>query len=373
MRWRMPREDSPVRTRRRIALILLATTCFGLLSFGYRGLDDLAREHYGRMLGRFLEEMTGAYSGALLVPFVFWFARRFPVSRSRFWAWLGAHLLVATAGSVVLTSLRWAFRSALYPLFGLGAYDYGIMPIRYAMEYPNDLTVYATFVGFIYLFDAYRASRDREVRASQLEARLAQAKLQALRLQLQPHFLFNTLNTISSVVYDDPRVADEMIGRLGELLRATLRATTSQEVTLEEELRYLELYLDVMRARFDDRLVVSVDVDPATREALVPQLLLQPLVENSIRHGADPENATATIAVRARRQGEALVLEVRDHGPGLRTDPHEAVGKGIGLSNTVERLERLYGATHRLTLENAEGGGLAVNVTIPLRTALAAS
>jgi two-component system LytT family sensor kinase len=177
---------------------------------------------------------------------------------------------------------------------------------------------------------------------------------------------------ISSVIYEDPRAADEMISRLGDLLRATLASSPRQEVTLEEELRLLDLYLSVMRARFDERLVVSLDVDPATRAALVPQLLLQPLVENAIRHGTDPASATATIDVRARRDGEALVLEVRDHGLGLAPDQGETVGKGIGLTNTVERLERLYGPPSGVTLRGADTGGLSVLVTIPYRTSLEA-
>ncbi len=205
------------------------------------------------------------------------------------------------------------------------------------------------------------------MRTAQLETRLAQAQLQALRLQLQPHFLFNTLNTISSVLYEDPRVADEMIARLSDLLRATLRETGRQEVTLEEELRFLDLYVEIMRARFDDRLVVSLDVDPATRDALVPQLLLQPLVENAIRHGAGV-NATAAVDVRARREGEGLRLQVRDRGPGIAEAQSEVIGRGVGLSNTAERLERLYGAAHAFALHNADGGGLAVDVTIPYRT-----
>jgi LytS/YehU family sensor histidine kinase len=357
-----------VPTRRQAALIAVTCTATGLLMFAYHALDDLAREEYGETLGRFVEEMTSAYAGALLVLPIMWFARRFPVTRDDVARRLAAHFGAAVAVSFALTSMRYVSRSAIYPLVGLGAYDYGIMPIRYAMEFPSDIIWYSILVGFVHLFDAYRASRDREVREAQLEARLAQAQLQALRLQLQPHFLFNTLNMISSVVYEDPRAADEMIGRLGDLLRATLRASPQQEVTLEEELRLLDLYLAVMRARFDERLVVSLDVDPATRAAFVPQLLLQPLVENAIRHGTDPASSTATIDVLARREGHSLVLEVRDHGPGIGRGDGEALGKGIGLSNTVERLDRLYGAPSQLTLRDAETGGLSVLVSIPFHT-----
>ena len=359
-----------VPTRRQAVLIAVMCTASGLMLFAYRALDDLARESYGNTLNRFLEEMSSAYSAALLVAPVLWLARRFPITRGDLMRRLAVHAVAAVAFSGALTSMRYVSRSVLSPLLGLGPYDYGIMPIRYLMEFPADLITYATFVLFVHLFDAYRASRDREVREAQLEARLAQAQLHALRLQLQPHFLFNTLNMISAVVYDDPRAADEMIGRLGDLLRATLRASPQQEVTLEEELRLLDLYLAVMRARFDERLVVSLDVDEAARSALVPQLLLQPIVENAIRHGADPTTSTTTIDLKARREGTALVLEVRDHGRGIPGT--WALGKGIGLSNTVERIERLYGPPAGLTLENAETGGASVLVSIPFRVGVEA-
>ncbi len=354
-------------SRRTAALLAAVCLTTGLLSFAYRWFDDLAREHEGRMGIRFVEEMTSSLASALLLPFLLWLARRYPLTRATLATRIPLHLLGATVFSCVFTTLRWGFRSAAFPLVGLGEYDYGLMPLRYLMELPNDLVWYAVIMGFIRLFDQYREARDREVRTAQLETRLAQAQLQALRLQLQPHFLFNTLNMISSVLYEDPRVADEMIARLSDLLRATLRETGRQEVTLEEELRFLDLYVEIMRARFDDRLVVSLDVDPATRDALVPQLLLQPLVENAIRHGAG-ENATAAVDVRARREGGGLRLQIRDRGPGIAEAQSEVIGRGVGLSNTAERLERLYGAAHAFALRNADGGGLAVDVTIPYHT-----
>ena len=355
-------------SRREGAVILAGCAAMGLLSFGYRWLDDLAREHYGRMGLRFVEEMTSALAAAAIVPFVVAFARRYPVTRAALWSRLALHFGAASAMSIAMTTIRWGARAFVCWIAGMPPYDYGIMPIRYAMEYPNDVMWYVVFVVLVYLFDRYTEARDREVRTAQLEARLAQAQLQALRLQLQPHFLFNPLNTISSVVYEDPRVADEMIARLSDLLRATLHASGRQEVPLEEELRYLDLYLEIMRARFDDRLVVSFDVDPEARSALVPQLLLQPLVENAIRHGAGSD-ARAAVDVSVRRVADGLRLEVRDRGPGLGVDAAEAVGRGVGLSNTVERLDRLYGGGQRVELRNAEGGGLAVDVTIPFRPA----
>jgi LytS/YehU family sensor histidine kinase len=270
--------------------------------------------------------------------------------------------------SAAHTSLMAISRHALFPLAGLGAYDYGTMSVRYFMEFSNDVVVYWLGVTLIYLFDHYRESRDREVVTAQLETQLAQAQLQALRLQLQPHFLVNALNTISSMIYENPRAADHMIARLSDLLRLLLRESNRQEVTLSEEIDLLNLYLDIMRARFEERMVITFDVEPEARGALVPQLILQPLVENSIRHGADPESGAVHIDVSARREGEMLLLEVRDDGPGLREDALVASGNGIGLANTAKRLDQLYGASHDFELEGVAGGGLRVNVKLPFRS-----
>jgi len=179
---------------------------------------------------------------------------------------------------------------------------------------------------------------------------------------LQPHFLFNALNTVSSVMYDDPRKADSMIARLGDLLRRSISDAEAQEVPLEREIETLELYLDVMRQRFEDKLQVDVRMDEEVRRALVPHLLLQPLVENSIKHGVDPRSHGVSVTITAARQGEATRIAVRDSGRGL---PAGGVRKGTGLANTAERLERLYGERQRLALENGEGGGALVTVDVP--------
>jgi len=201
-------------------------------------------------------------------------------------------LAALLAYSAVHTSLIWLCRRLLYPLFGLGHYDYGIMTARYPMEFFHDVVVYCVMVSIIYLFD-------RQVRAAQLEAKLASARLENLRLQLQPHFLFNALNTISAVMYEDPRRADAMISRLSDLLRSTITDSEAQEVPLEREIATLELYLDIMRQRFEDKLRVDVEVTPEVRQALVPHLLLQTLVENSIKHGGDPQSHAVTVSVTA--------------------------------------------------------------------------
>ncbi len=334
-------------------------TAVGLLLFGYRYLEYVANRAYVSPWDPFINEVpSGAWTAAILFPFLLRFARRYPISRANAAARLPLHLAALLIFSAAHTSLIWISRILLYPLAGLGHYDYGVMTARYPMEFFHDVVLYCLLVNIIYLFD-------RKVRAAQLEAKLAAARLENLRLQLQPHFLFNALNTISAVMYEDPRRADAMISRLSELLRATITDSETQEVPLEREIATLELYLDIMRQRFEDKLHVEVDVAPEVRHALVPHLLLQPLVENSIKHGIDPQSNAVTVRVTAGREGADTRVRVRDHGSGLAAG---RMRKGTGLSNTAERLEKLYGPGHRLQLENCLDGGLAVTVAVPFHT-----
>ena len=219
------------------------------------------------------------------------------------------------------------------------------MMARYPMEFFHDVIVYTLIVSLLHLFD-------RQVRAAQLEAQLAHARLENLRLQLQPHFLFNALNTISAVVYEDPRKADAMIAGLSDLLRRTITDSDAQLVPLAREIETLELYLNIMRRRFEDKLRVDMRIDPDVQNALVPHLLLQPLVENSIRHGADPRSHAVNVTLLAEREGSNIHVRIRDRGRGL---PDGEVRRGTGLSNTAERLEQLYGREHRLAFENCDG------------------
>lgn len=334
-------------------------TAIGLLFFGYRYLETVASREPVSPIEPFINEvLTAAWTAALLFPLVARFARRFPIHRSNWPARVSLHVCALIAYSLIHTTLMWGTRTVLYPLFGLRQYDYGIMVARYPMEFSHDVIVYSVVVSLLYLFD-------RHVRTAQLEAKLAEARLENLRLQLQPHFLFNALNTISSVVYEDPRKADAMIARLSSLLRFTINDAEAQVVPLDREIATLELYLDIMRQRFEDKLSVDVRVAPDVQKALVPHLLLQPLVENSIRYGTDPRSNVVTVTVTAERDGPNTRMRIRDCGRGL---PEGNVRRGTGISNTVARLEQLYGAEHTLRFENCEDGGLAVTVAVPYRT-----
>jgi two-component system, LytTR family, sensor kinase len=216
-----------------------------------------------------------------------------------------------------------------------------------------NVLVYAMIAGLYY---AWRTVR--------LETQLVQARLDALVGQLQPHFLFNTLHTISAFVLEDPKQANRMIARLSELLRQSFNRERGPLVTLEEELELLDHYVAIQEARFGDRLRVTFRVDPRAASAVVPTLLLQPLVENAIRHGVVPNGKVAEISIAAVREGERLHLEVRDNGPGLNGS---ASGGGLGLANTRARLQELYGPSHRFELTNAPppGGGALAVIDIP--------
>jgi two-component system LytT family sensor kinase len=346
-------------------LTMLGFTAFGLLSFEYRYLDDLARGHQHTFAMRMLEEMTGAYVGLLLFPLVVWVVRRTRIHRNNWMRMLPLNLLTLVAFSACDTALMSLSRSLLSPLVGLGQYNYGIMLYRYPMEFAKHVPLFAITLGAIYVVDSYREARNRQVAAADLEARLAEAQLQNLRLQLQPHFLFNALNTISSMMHEDVNRADAMLAQLSDLLRQTLRAVNAQEVTLDEELTMLRKYLVVMEGRFGDDLNIDFAVDPDLSQALVPQLILQPLVENSIRYARDPETLKLTVQIRASRDGGNLLLQVRDRGPGIPDLEKGGWFKGIGLSNTEQRLNGLYGSNHRMILENT--GGLTVTIQLPLR------
>jgi LytS/YehU family sensor histidine kinase len=261
-------------------------------------------------------------------------------------------------------------RQILAPLVGLGAYDYGIMSYRYAMEFSNDFVSYTITVLAYYSFERYRLAQAEKLAAAELQTKLAQAQLENLRLQLQPHFLFNTLNTISAVMYEDVRAADAMITQLSELLRLTLRASRAHEIPLAEELEITRLYMDLMQKRYENKLRVTYSIDSSLNNLLVPQLILQPLLENSLRHGMKAGGTAMELSVSAHRENGSLILQVADTGAGLGgMEPSGVFGRGVGLSNIRDRLAQLYGDGQEFSITNRPGGGAEVTLRVPIRTA----
>ncbi len=241
----------------------------------------------------------------------------------------------------------------------------GPMPLRVVRQWPANFLTYFVLLIAYFAVRYYRMYRERELRATQLEAGLAQARLEALRMQLHPHFLFNTLNSISTLMHRDVEAADDMLAALSDLLRAALEHSAEQEVPLKDELDLLRRYLDIEQIRFGDRLRVRLDIDPQCLDALVPNLILQPLAENAIRHGIDPRTEPGSLVITATRSDSRLILRVSDDGPGIPDGV--AIEEGVGLSNTRARLQQLYGNPEALHLHSAPGGFI-VTVTVPYHT-----
>jgi sensor histidine kinase YesM len=234
------------------------------------------------------------------------------------------------------------------------------------------MVFYCFVLAFGQALNYYRQYRERELRASQLEWQLARAELQALKMQLQPHFLFNTLHSISALQFEDVGAAQKMTARLGDFLRLTLDDNAAQVVSLKREVEFLKCYLDIERVRFGKRLETEFDIEPETLEAQVPNLILQPLVENAIKHGVSAQAKAGLIRVSARLENGSLRIEVADNGRGLPDNYSSANGfskKGLGLANVRERLKQLYGPNHDFELQRAPEGGLLVSVSVPLTMA----
>jgi two-component system LytT family sensor kinase len=273
-------------------------------------------------------------------------------------------LLVHALGSVVFTLSYILLRALVGQWQSAATFAEAFKPLLVKTWHFNFL-IYWVIVAVSQAFDYYRRYRERELRAAELEKRLAEAKLQALQMQLNPHFLFNALHSISCLMHKDIEAADRMLMRLGDLLRAALSSSNTQEVSLRQELEFLERYLEIEQTRFGDRLTVALDIPSDTLDSQVPNLILQPLVENAIRHGIEPCAKPGRIELGARRAGNTLTLKVCDNGAGL--PDHEPAPEGVGLSNTRARLRELYGEAHRFELLPAPAGGLLAQLTIPLR------
>jgi sensor histidine kinase YesM len=307
--------------------------------------------------------VTAYWLWVAMVPVVVWVGRRFPLhslGRLRNWGvhLLALHLIVGAAlfihGLIQYTGLQ------ITPRPFAQAIERAI-----AFAAPEFLLIYLVILLSTFAVDYLRKYRDREIRTAQLEASLQQAKLAALQAQLNPHFLFNALNAVSALMYRDVEAADAMLARIGELLRLTLASDGSHEIRLSEELELLERYLDIERIRFADRLAITMDVPETTLEAHVPPFALQPLVENAIRHGIAKRSRGGLVVVSARQVDGRLQLRVVDDGPGLGA---EKVREGIGLRNTRDRLQQLYGNAQQLSFRRPDSGGLEVLVELPWRT-----
>ncbi|HEX2190945.1 MAG TPA: histidine kinase [Longimicrobiaceae bacterium] len=289
----------------------------------------------------------------------FWLGRRFPLGRGR-WLRHGAIHLAAAA-------LRGAAAIPLTVVANRGILGQRTPPWSHLLPGAyNEAVLYLLVLGIVHAVQYYERLREREVEAVRLRSSLAEARLQALKTQLNPHFLFNALNSVSTLMHRDVDAAERVLARLSEVLRMTLQDRDAQEVPLRRELALLEPYLEIEQTRFSDRLRVVSRIDPEALDALVPHLMLQPLVENAIRHGISPRAGPGTVEVVAELVDGGVVLTVLDDGVGVGAG--NGGGTGVGLSNTRDRLRHLYGDAGALVVEPAPGGGTRVTVSLPLRT-----
>ncbi len=308
-------------------------------------------------------------SWAPLTPVIITLARRFPLVGGSWKTGLAVHVPSFILCSAVHSAVVILIVLTVKPWDNMG--PEGFWPrflARFKGSLGSDLLIYGGVVGICYAIDYYRKYREREYVAAQLETQLAQAQLDSLRMQLHPHFLFNTLNGIVGLVRDNNNeAAVTMLVGLSDLLRHALEHSNRQEVELKEELNFIKLYLSIQQMRFSDRLQVDFEIDPGTTQALVPNLLIQPLVENALRHGIGRSADSGSIKICARRNTDRLSITVADNGGGLPNNWQLKTSSGIGLANTIARLQQLYGENYGFDIRNRDQGGVEVEVIMPLR------
>jgi len=308
---------------------------------------------------------------APLTPAIIGLARRFPLVGGPWKTGLAVHIPAFLLFSALHSAAAVAIVLTIQPWDNMGSSPTAFWPrfvARFKGSLGADLLIYGGVVGVCYAVDYYRKYREREFVAAQLETQLAQAQLDSLRMQLHPHFLFNTLNGIVGLVRDNNnQAAVTMLVGLSDLLRHALEHSDRQEIELKEELNFIKLYLSIQQMRFSDRLHVDFDIDPATMHALVPNLLLQPLLENALKHGIGRSAEAGSIKITATKYDGRLSITVTDKGAGLPNNWQLKTSSGIGLANTIARLQQLYGENYRFDIRNRDQGGVEVEVVMPLR------
>jgi len=362
------------RIARSFLLSLLAWTAVGVVFFG----QDITRRFYLGDPSPWQEADFWAvrvFLSALLTPAILWAGSRWPLERRTWLARLPLHLLAGVLFAIARALLEAVVDTAFDTLPGAARIRSFGDALAIMLIFGSHMSVIAYWViiglqSGVRYYRKYQEGRQEglrlELRASLLQAQVAQARLSALTAQIQPHFLFNTLNAIMVLVRQQRgREAEDALGRFSDLLRAVLADVDQQEVSLNRELEYLRLYLSIEQMRFSDRLRVDIWADPEFLDAAVPQMVLQPIVENAVRHGIGRRAGIGTITIRAAQKNGTLRITVEDNGPGF--PPGDWHGRGIGLSNTAARLKQLHGDAAELRCESRAGGGAIVTVRLPYR------
>lgn len=366
----MPTDTTRRKTLNKWALIFSGWTFLALLFSGPQMIQAVRQNRVAEGWNIVLGELIFSYLWLALTPLAIWLSRSFRIEGGQRFKTLTIHFLASIvflfAHILLFTviSIPFGWYSQLTPFLN----RYFLLILNFT---PSNVMFYWGIIVIEHALDYYRKLQDRELKASQLEAQLAQSQLQVLKMQLHPHFLFNTLNAISALIRESPDEADEMVSRLGDLLRMTLETAGLQEVPFKKELEFLNHYLDIEQTRFQERLKVEMAIEPETLDGLVPSMILQPLVENSVKHGVAPRPEGGCIKIKAWRDNALLRLEVEDDGPGLSDD--SPLKERVGLTNTRARVRNLYGDQHALRMRNAANGGLVVSLSIPFKTTSARS
>jgi len=309
------------------------------------------------------------YPWAFLTIGILWVARRCSLEREGMKRWILCHVGTSVIVALVYFTVYAWFLSGQTSVMDGSTFEFGSVFKKLVVFYFHvTLVIYWAIVLAHQSWLYYQRSRERERQASALATELVRTRLEVLRMQLNPHFLFNTLHTITALIHESPEDADRIVARLSELLRVSLEQSDTQEVPLRQELSFLERYLEIEQTRFQERLAVERQIESGLDDVLVPSLILQPLVENAIRHGVETREDAGRVKIAARRLDGMLELKVSDNGPGLPEAEAAPRREGVGLSNTRSRLSHLYGANHRFELTPASGGGLEARLLIPCRT-----
>lgn len=305
------------------------------------------------------------YIWALLTPAILKLSQRWPLEQD---SWKQVLLTVHIPALVVSMLIHSAVNLMLFRTTGLhDDITFGLYRVHFFTRIHANIFTYAAIVGLYSAWEYYRRYMTREAQTATLQVQLAQANLRALKMQIHPHFLFNTLHSIAALVRKgENKPAVNMLGQLGEFLRLALENKGQQEISLEQELDFLRRYLAIEQTRFGERLQVEVTMDEAVRGAYVPNLILQPIVENAIHHGISPSMQQGRIRIEARLEEGRVTMQVADNGPGLRNP--ERLKKGVGVGNTQERLENLYGRDQDFSFRNGSLGGLEVTIRVPFST-----
>jgi two-component system LytT family sensor kinase len=354
-------------SRRALLVIFLGATVLGVFSaiqaYNYVALFDDKPQPLAVLFGL---NMSYWYAWALLAPLVLWLARTYRFERGKWVRALAVHVPAVIVITFAHAMLLGAGRVATLQFLAEREVDWWLgVRERFFLYFDWEMMTYWAIIAASHAYDFYRESQDRALTTAQLQTRLAEARLQALQRQLHPHFLFNTLHTISALMHRDIDAADAMLAKLSDLLRLTLERVGTQLVPLKDELDFIHKYLDIERTRYGERLHTTFVIEPDTLGASVPNFVLQPIVENALRHGIGPKVGGGRVEVRAHHNGDWLQLVVQDDGYGVPPDKLDAFNTGVGLSNTRSRLEHLYPGNHTFEFQTPAGGGLAVTIVIP--------